>query len=814
LPRPLTSLGGRDQEIAAVANLIARPDVRLLTLTGAGGVGKTRLAIAVANETASVFGDGTSFVGLAHVRDPSLVPVTIARMLGVDGHGVSGLVAALGGATRLLVLDNFEHVLEAAPSVVDLLVGCPRLTILVTSRAALRVSGEREFPVPPLALPAPAASSAESIAASPAVQLYCQRAEAVDLHFHLTEENAPTVAAICGRLDGLPLAIELAAARSKVLPPALLLPRLAQRLPLLTGGPRDVPARLRTMHEAIAWSHGLLTTDEQRTFRRLAVFSGGFTLEAAEYVGGEGGEGGAGEHDGPSSGRAPSPPPPPSPPARSGTPFSPSTPSVLEAIAALLDHSLLQRHDTTGGGRFGMLETVREFALERLAEAGEEACAREAHAAHFVAFDGRLDPNRAAPGERVDDRLWSVEAELPNLRAALAHLVGLGDAGGVLRLTGWLAVFWHHRGDLAEGRQFLEWALHHAPQTPTADRARALAGLSLIVWSQGDPAAAAALAESALAIARVIDHTELTALAFHMLGLAALSEHRWDDSTASMTEALALWRVVGLDSDAAMAMRNLAAAAYESGDVRLCEHWAEEALTIFRAMGHPSGIAGALQLVATCAHRRGDARAAVAAYQEGLRLWVGTDARWAARAPGATDNAAFFPRWAGIDDRLFLLHALGDLAGIAAEFGWNDQAAMLLGAADRRQAGAGMTPRPMTRAARAATRDRARSALGEHLFQERYDAGRQLRLDEAVALALSITAPQQSLRQPWEGCRLTTRQAEVLRLLVAGRSDREIAEALFLSRRTVQDHVSRLIATLGVANRTEAAAIAVRDHLV
>lgn len=414
VPVPLTALIGRERELALAQTLIRRPELRLLTLTGPGGIGKTRLAIQLAADLADAFAQGVRFVPLASVRDPALVAASIARAIGVPPAGGvamdDALSSALPAADILLVIDNFEHLLAAASVLTAMLGSCPRLKFLVTSPVLLRVEGEQAMAVPPLPLPDPQASpSFDDLADAPAIQLFTVRARSVKTSFVLDETTAPQVAEICRRVDGLPLAIELVAPRVRHLGLPELLGRLDRRLPLLTGGSRDQPSRLQTMRNAIAWSHDLLTPEVQAIFRRLAVFSGDFSLEAAEHVGSEPKDGSGGFDN-----------------SRS--------PLFFDGLATLIDASLLQTELLSdGAARYRMLETIREFAGEQLMASGEATLIRRNHAAFFLALAERYEIIDLLPD--VSQILETLEAEHANLRAALAWFEESGEAHNCSR--GW-----------------------------------------------------------------------------------------------------------------------------------------------------------------------------------------------------------------------------------------------------------------------------------------------------------------------------------------------------------------------------------------
>jgi predicted ATPase/class 3 adenylate cyclase len=586
LPRQPTPFLGREREVRVVVDLLQRDDVQLLTLVGPGGTGKTRLAVQAAAELVGSFADGVFFVSLAALTETELVPAAIAAALGVRDEGPQPLAERLRDfltAKRLLlVVDNVEHLVQAAPELGLLLENSRDLTLLVTSRVPLRLRAEREYPVPPLGLPRRKPPPApDQLSQYEAVRLFIDRAQAVKPGFAADNETAPAIAEICHRLDGLPLAIELAAARVRMLSPEALLRRLDQRLPLLTGGARDAPIRQRTLRDAIAWSHDLLEPDEQVLFRRLAVFAGGATLEAAEPVVN-------------SDGKL----------------------DAFGGLARLVEHSLVRQEEgPEGEPRFAMLETIREFGLEQLEASGETGASRKRHGDLFAALFDRADS--FPHGSRQRQWFERLDADLDNLRAALGWAVD-GAPVVALRLAAGLFWFWYFRGYLSEGREWIERALDAAPPDEVALRAKVLCWASALAWNLGDYSAASSHAEEALRLAQSIGDTGVEAWALLNRGIVAITLGNLDAGARFNTEAKDKFRGSGQPWAITYALSNLGAAAARAEKPEEAEGYFMQALREAHQAGNRLFASFVLVSLGYAPLARGDHDAAGAMFAEAL----------------------------------------------------------------------------------------------------------------------------------------------------------------------------------------------------
>jgi predicted ATPase/transcriptional regulator with XRE-family HTH domain len=725
LPVGLTSFIGRERELTATALLLAG-GTRLLTLTGPGGSGKTRLALAAAERVRDSYPDGVYFVDLSPVTDPGLVAAAIARALGVRESGSRPVLALLGEFLRarrtLLLLDNFEQVVEGAPLVSALLQGCPALTALVTSRVALRVSGEREYGVPPLPVPDPVSlPGLAALAASPAVALFVQRASAVRPDFALTDDNAAAVVGICARVDGLPLALELAAARVRALGPGALLERLAgaadsSPLRLLAGGARDLPARQQTLGDTIAWSYDLLDPQEQALFRRLAVFVGGWTLEAAESV-----CAGDGIDEG----------------------------DVLELLDALVGQSLVVAQDSDGGPRYRMLETIREYALERLTAAGEDADARSRHLASFARLAITAAPKLEWGAEQL---VWlrRLERERDNLHAALAWAAAGADLAAGQRLAAALWRFWWQRGLMAQGRRWLDWALS-LPAAPSL-RAKLLQRAGQFAYWSGDMPAAQASLEASLTIYRELDDTTEIAWTMHRLGLTIAERGEPARGLALCEESIALCRTLDDARGLAYALQSAGNVARMGGDRDRPEVYAAEALALCRASRNQLLTPYPLRQLMVVALTRGDDARARAIGEEALALAreiedphamlsILTDLlRLARRQSNLREMEARGREGLSVLRRVganqYAEAMLEMMAWAASERGEPERATVVLGAASALRRSSGVSRDVLDRTAYDETLAAARAATGEERFAAAWARGQSLALSAAIAEAL------------------------------------------------------------------------------
>ena len=735
LPVPRRRLIDREQERAQAQALLQQEDVGLVTLTGPGGVGKTRLAVQVAADLAPQFTDGVAFISLAALKDPTLVVPAVARALGVSQTGDDSLeerlLKYLQPRQVLLVLDNAEQLVLAAPLAAQALELAPRLKLLVTSREPLRVRDEQIVPVPPLALPDPAhIPDLEHLVQTPAVALFVERAREARPDFALKAENAAPSVEICQRLDGLPLALELAAAVLSLLSPAALLARLERRLPLPSRGARDLPERQQTLRNTIAWSYDLLEAGEQQLFRRLAVFLGGFTLEAVQAVC-------VFEAFGPSS------------------PAQADDGAVLEQLGQLLDKSLVQAQQGTGGEpRFTLLETIREYATEQLVASGEQATMQERHAHYFMKLAEEVEPHWSSP--EGDIWLEQMKREDANLRAALAWSKANQDAVETgLRLAGALYFYWFLLGSLREGRTWLEEMLARTASTErSAARGRALLGAGLLAWAEGDNEAAYPRAEEGLSILREAGDKRLIGSAESLLGLVRLSQGNTAAARPLLEESRTLFKDHGDVWNEAFTLYRLGSAAYRSGDPAAARAFYEESLRLFQEQGDALYAALVLSAMQVMVSTQGDQEMARFLDQQlqplmqqarnrgALVLFLITCGdiwlhRWGDKQQAKVLYRASLSLWRNlqrVEQGIGILKALAGLAEVAAAQGQAERAGRLLGAADSLLPSDSVYREDVNRHVA-----EARAHLDAMTFQAGWSAGQAMTQEQAITLALQDT---------------------------------------------------------------------------
>ena len=853
LPAQLTPLIGRKQEVAAVCALLRRPEVRLVTLVGTGGVGKTRLGLQVGTDLLDEFADGVCFVQLAPLSDPDLVVPTIAQALGIQEAGERPLLDLLQAYVRdkqlLLLLDNFEQIAAAAPGLSELLSGCPQLKMLVTSRAVLHIRGEHEFPVPPLELPdLTHLPGSEALSQFGSVALFLQCAQTARLDFQMNPASTHTIAEICVRLDGLPLAIELAAARIKVLSLQALLTRLGHRLQVLTSGAQDAPVRQQTLRNTLAWSYDLLDVEEQQFFRRLSIFVGRFTLADAEGL---------------------------------STVLGDTSAEVLDGVASLMDKSLLRQVEQEGEEpRLLMLATIREYGLEVLASSGEMESTQRAYAHYYLRLSEDAEVEIGGPHQAV--WLERLEREHDNLRAALQWFLEQAEKEGAtqdersmetaLRLGGALRDFWRIHGHISEGRNFLERALAASEGIEASVQAKALIAaanlafiqsdydrtemlckqsltlyreledqpgiafsvylLGFVAWTRGNIAKARSLLAESLALAKAVDDEQRAAWSVFVQGLLESSQGEYAMARALFEESLAIHRRLQNKRGIAHALSQLAQVLIVSQrDLARVPSLLEECLAVSREIGFKEGIAASFWLSGQVVLGQGDLVTARSLAEKSVVLYKemghrhGTAESLSAFGKVLAAEADYAAARSQYEDSLEICGALGakwiiatcllglgEVVAAQRQLAW---AAQLWGAADALRDALGVPIPPFELADYERALTAARVQLGERAFSAAWAQGRAMTPEQALGAQGQKPAPTSTTTAapPTYPAGLTAREMEVLRLVAGGLTDVQVAEKLILSPRTVHAHISSIYSKLGVTSRSTATRYAIEHHL-